>query len=59
MTHWAKIRPVLVAGVVLAVVSLGGRAETRGLVVPAPDTGETIVEYTRRYALLVLSLIHI
>ena len=53
MTHWAKIRPVLVAGVVLAVLSLGTRAETRGLVVPAPDTGETIVEYTGSYALLV------
>ena len=53
MKHWKNIRPVLVAGVVLAVLSLGTRAETRGLVVPAPETGETIVEYKGSYALLI------
>ena len=53
MKHWKDIRPVLVAGVVLAVLSLGTRAETRGLVVPAPDTGETVVEYKGSYALLI------
>tara|TARA_B100002003_G_C13725828_1_gene363039 strand:- start:86 stop:373 length:288 start_codon:yes stop_codon:yes gene_type:complete len=53
MKHWKNIRLVLVAGVVLAVLSLGTRAETRGLVVPAPDTGETVVEYKGSYALLI------
>ncbi|MDP6398640.1 MAG: transposase [Arenicellales bacterium] len=49
----AKQLKALVAGVVLAVLSLGTRAETRGLVVPAPDTGETVVEYKGSYALLI------
>ena len=53
MKHWKDIRLVLVAGVVLAVLSLGTRAETRGLVVPAPETGETVVEYKGSYALLI------
>lgn len=37
----------------LAALSLSASAETRGLVVPAPETGEPVIEYKGSYALLI------
>ncbi len=53
MYHWRRHLLTLWASAMLAMLPVAAAAETRGLVVPAPETGETVVEYEGSYALLI------
>ena len=53
MHNWSRYILALLASATLTALSVSAVAETRGLVVPAPETGETVVEYEGSYALLI------
>mgnify|MGYP001456255083 CR=1 FL=1 len=53
MIRWRQHILPLCASAMLAALSPLASAETRGLVVPAPDTGEPVIEYKGSYALLI------
>ena len=53
MHNWSRYILALLASATLIVLSVPAGAETRGLVAPSPETGETVVEYKGSYALLI------
>ena len=53
MHNWSRYILALLTSATLIALAVPAGAETRGLVVPAPGTGETVVEYKGSYALLI------
>ncbi|MGB1612928.1 MAG: caspase family protein [Arenicellales bacterium] len=52
LNKWQKILALLTSAAMI-VLPIPAIPETRGLVVPSPDTGEAVVEYRGSYALLI------